>query len=117
MGKIPNPDLVSEIADILIRHKHMSWALCTGIYKNNLILSLRSSNTKARAGVLIKRLVPDPKNAGGHDMFAGGRIKLDSLSESAIMEVQSQLLQNFAKNFDPFSYSNFLNIKQSGNAG
>ncbi len=97
LGEILMPEVVAEMADLLMRQEHISWVLCTGRFGHTLYLSIRSTNTKAHAGKLIKKLVPDPNNAGGHDMFAGGKIELHSLSEIEIASVEAKLSQDFAR--------------------
>jgi nanoRNase/pAp phosphatase (c-di-AMP/oligoRNAs hydrolase) len=97
LGKVSMPEIVAEMADTLLRHQRISWVLCTGRFKKNLVLSLRSSNPKAKAGKLIKDLVPDRNNAGGHDLFAGGRIDLHHLQEAEIDILEIRLSQQFAE--------------------
>ncbi len=97
LGEVSMPETVAEMADMLLRHQRISWALCTGRFKQNLIMSLRSSNPKAKAGKIIKHLVPDQDNAGGHDMFAGGRIALNELQEAEIAILEIRLAQLFAE--------------------
>lgn len=96
---IPYPDIVGEIADMMLKHKGIGWCLCTGRYHHNLILSLRSSNRKARAGVIIRKLVKNSKDAGGHDLFAGGKLKLTSSSKDELDQIQDRLSQDFARLF------------------
>ncbi|MBN2000449.1 DHH family phosphoesterase [candidate division KSB1 bacterium] len=93
LGTVHAPEMVAEIADLLIQHQRMSWCLCSGLYQKEMIISMRSSNPKAKAGKIIKKLVPDPNMAGGHDMFAGGKIKLKKNSEPAA----AKLMQDFAR--------------------
>lgn len=76
IGEINTPEIVSEMADLLLKHKHISWVFCTGKFKNSMILSIRSSNQKAKAGKIIKKLVDNPDMVGGHDTIAGGTIPL-----------------------------------------
>jgi nanoRNase/pAp phosphatase (c-di-AMP/oligoRNAs hydrolase) len=97
IGDVPNPETVAEMADLLLRHERISWVLCTGQYKRNLILSMRSSNPEAKAGQVIRQLVPDQNNAGGHDMFAGGKISLDGLPDMDITILELRLSQQFAE--------------------
>ena len=97
IGDIPNPETVGEMADLLLRHQRISWVLCTGRYKKQLILSMRSSNPDAKAGRVIRQLVPEQHNAGGHDMFAGGKISLNGLAETDIAILELRLSQQFAE--------------------
>lgn len=97
IGEVPNPETVGEMADLLLRHQRISWVLCTGRFKQNLILSMRSSNPDAKAGKVIRQLVPEQHNAGGHDMFAGGKIPLGGLSDTDITILELRLSQQFAE--------------------
>ena len=97
IGDVPNPETVAEMADLLLRHQRISWVLCTGRFKKNLILSMRSSNPDAKAGKIIRQLVPEQHNAGGHDMFAGGKIALNGLPETDITILELRLSKQFAE--------------------
>lgn len=97
IGEVPGPDVVAEMADMLLRCARVSWALCTGRFGGNLVLSVRASSPRARADRLIKALVPDPRNAGGHDTFAGGLIALDSAEPAKVAELEERLCREFAR--------------------
>lgn len=97
IGQVEMPEMVAEMADLLLRHKNISWALCTGRFKNDLFISLRSSNPNARAGKFIQLLVNDRKNAGGHDMFAGGKVSLKGLEIQKITQLENRISDDFAK--------------------
>ncbi|MEJ2633860.1 MAG: DHH family phosphoesterase [Calditrichia bacterium] len=97
LGEVPSAEIVSEIADFLLRYERMGWALCTGRFKNQLIISVRSANRKARAGKLVKHLVPDPNTVGGHDMIAGGFILMQDSDKKSTKDLEEQLMQNFAR--------------------
>ncbi len=97
IGDVPNPETVGEMADLLLRHQRISWVLCTGRFKQNLIMSMRSSNPDAKAGQIIRQLVPEQHNAGGHDMFAGGKIALDGMPDTDIAILELRLSKQFAE--------------------
>lgn len=97
LGEIPTPEIVAEMADFLLRHERMSWAFCSGRFKNNLYISMRSSSASAKAGKMIKELVPDRNLAGGHGMFAGGTIPLKNMPSEEISILEIRLNQKFAK--------------------
>ncbi len=97
LGEIDAPEIVGEMADLLLRHKRISWSLCTGRFKGELHLSLRSSNPKAQAGAVIQRIVKDKKNSGGHGMFAGGKISLKDLNNEEIASLEMSLSDRLAR--------------------
>lgn len=94
---VDHPEIVAELADILLRRKHTTWVLCTGRYQEQLFISIRSSNPNARAGKLISRLVKNKKDSGGHDTFAGGKISIAKMEQQQIQAIESGLMTDFAK--------------------
>lgn len=72
LGEVEHPDLVSEIADFLLTYKGMERSLCTGRYKGKLHVSLRSNRLTDETPEILRDIFDDRKEAGGHDMVAGG---------------------------------------------
>jgi nanoRNase/pAp phosphatase (c-di-AMP/oligoRNAs hydrolase) len=91
INEMPQPELAAEVVDFLIRFEEIDWAVCGGVYKDKLILSVRSTAKDARAGELLKQVVGDLGRAGGHDRRAGGTVCLPSTAASAVEQVQSEL--------------------------
>ena len=71
--------------------------MCGGVYKDKLILSVRSTAPDARAGELLKQVVGDMGRAGGHDRRAGGTVPLLSTSANAVEQVQGELRRRLLK--------------------
>lgn len=97
LGDVPNAEIVAEMADFLLRHERMGWALCTGRFKDRLIISVRTTNPNAQAGKLVKALVNDPNTVGGHDKIAGGFIPLNSKGKKELADLEKKLLENFSR--------------------
>jgi len=74
LGPVEQPDIVPEIADLLLRMEGKTWSLATGYFQDRLYLSIRTTNTRADAGSLMNRLVGRRGKGGGHGMIAGGWI-------------------------------------------
>ena len=94
---LPQPEMAAEVVDFLIRFEEVDWALCAGVHKNNLILSLRAAVADAEAGDLLSKVVGKLGWGGGHDRRAGGLIPLASVSENAIENIQSELRKRLLK--------------------
>lgn len=97
LGDVSTAEMVSEMADFLLHHERIGWSFCTGRFKDQLILSIRSANTNANAGKVIKRLVQDPDSVGGHDMSAGGSVSLQSKNTKESEDLEKALTSKFAK--------------------
>ncbi len=66
------PDIVPEIADLLLRMDGKTWSLCTGLHGERIYLSLRTTKPRADAGKIMRRLVSPTGRGGGHGSMAGG---------------------------------------------
>lgn len=97
---VPYPEMVSEFADFLLRLERHTWALCTGRFRDQLILSMRTTHKKGDAGELIKSLVPDMSMAGGHEQFAGGAIPLGREESREMKEINWEISRRFASALD-----------------
>jgi hypothetical protein len=85
LGPIHRPDLPAEIADLLIRLEDARAALCMGVYKDTLHLSLRTVSLGQDAGLLIQGIVAPHGNAGGHGTMAGGQVLLAGQDAASIV--------------------------------
>jgi len=94
-GSLAYPDMVAELADLLIRAKGTEWSVALGRYRGRLLLSVRSSATSAHAGDLVRTVIGDRGSAGGHGMMAGGQVALDGLSDSEIDALSGSILEDF----------------------
>jgi len=78
LGRVPNPDSVSLVADFLLTYRGMRWSLCTGRYRDTLHVSLRADRRRRPSPAdLLRFALRDRGGAGGHDTIAGGQWRLD----------------------------------------
>jgi nanoRNase/pAp phosphatase (c-di-AMP/oligoRNAs hydrolase) len=89
LGGIDFPEIVAEMADLLLRLDGVELVMTMGFYNDELILSLRSNRVGVNAGELIRRLVDGQGKAGGHGMMAGG--KITGVSRDALLGRQMVL--------------------------
>ncbi len=83
LGDVDNPDMIGEVADLLLRHERLSWTLCYGVCAGRMLLSLRTQDTQRRADDVIRRIVCGIGTGGGHASMAGGQIPLRPYDASA----------------------------------
>lgn len=93
MGEIAAPEVVSEMADYLVRLKGVDVAMSMGQYNSALILSMRTIRHDLNAGEIMIKLVAGLGTAGGHGMTAGGRIDPESASPAAFHCLENSLTQ------------------------
>lgn len=76
-GQVDNPDMVAELADTFIRLQDVHCAIVMGFFEDDMFISIRTNDPECDAGEVVRRVVAKMGTAGGHDMFAGGRIPCD----------------------------------------
>ena len=95
LGNIEHPDIVPQVADLLLATERMGWCICTGRYKDEIYVSIRTINVKAESGRLLRRVVNRKGTAGGHGMIAGGRISCRGLSETECEKTENEIIGRF----------------------
>lgn len=97
VNELESPELAAQVVDFMIRFEDVDWAVCAGVYDEKLILSVRTSLPRGRAGEMLRQVVGKLGRAGGHDRRAGGCIPLQSTAGSAIEQVQGELRRRLLK--------------------
>lgn len=97
LGEVDQPDIVPEIADLLLRMKGKTWSLCTGYFGDRLYLSIRTTNSRADAGRLMRRLLGKRGKGGGHGTMAGGWMTLGESANSQTEALPRQVAVRLAK--------------------
>ena len=92
LDDIPYPDFPAEMADFLLRIRGISWSLCLGQHGDTLYVSIRSTNPRAEASSLIRRILPRQGKSGGHGMVAGGQVRIDCADPARLMGLKRSIL-------------------------
>ena len=94
------PDLVAEVADMLLGFEEAKVVLCCGRHNGQGFLSLRTEPSEKRAGVLIRDVIRDRGTAGGHGLMAGGRLHQRILGFSVVQPCLPFVGQNLLQETD-----------------
>jgi len=95
LGEIDNPDMIAEVADLLLREDETTWTMCTGFWKDKLLISIRTSEESNLAEKVIRRIVARRGTGGGHLTYAGGQIPLMSGTKAVREELVQDIQQRF----------------------
>ena len=57
LGSVNNPDMIGEIADLLLRYEDVDWSFCSGSHKGRVLVSLRTRDTSRHAGEVAHKIV------------------------------------------------------------
>jgi nanoRNase/pAp phosphatase (c-di-AMP/oligoRNAs hydrolase) len=82
LPEVQYPDMVAEVADFLLRLDAVEWACAIGTFEHNVHVSLRTTERDVNAGDLLRRVLGSDQ-AGGHDMTAGGRVRVNGAGPEA----------------------------------
>jgi nanoRNase/pAp phosphatase (c-di-AMP/oligoRNAs hydrolase) len=97
LGEVDQPDVIPQMADLLLSHERMTWSICSGFFGDELLLSARSSSVRAKLGQLLRRLVHKKGTAGGHELSAGAQIDCQGLSQAERLRLEESLLMDFIR--------------------
>jgi hypothetical protein len=70
--------------------------MCTGYYGDRLYLSIRTTNPRADAGALMRRLIGRRGKGGGHGRTAGGWIDASRLAAGDRTRLQTAIATKLA---------------------
>jgi nanoRNase/pAp phosphatase (c-di-AMP/oligoRNAs hydrolase) len=73
--RITGPEILGEVADLLIRGDGLNYVLCGGKHGGEFLLSARSKRKGADAVSLLRHVLRDLGHCGGHRHRAGGKIE------------------------------------------
>jgi nanoRNase/pAp phosphatase (c-di-AMP/oligoRNAs hydrolase) len=97
LGRIDNPDMIGEVADLLLRDEQTAWSLCYGFCGGKALISIRTSDLSVDAGKTAKRVAGRKGTAGGHNTLAGAQIPLTTDTAGERHKVQRLIVTRFLR--------------------
>jgi nanoRNase/pAp phosphatase (c-di-AMP/oligoRNAs hydrolase) len=98
LGSVENPDVVSQTADFLLTCKGVRYSCCTGRFRGNLHVSLRTAVPGVEAGRILRDIFANRGEAGGHGPIAGGSFKLgDDIAPELWDEMEMAFAESLSK--------------------
>jgi nanoRNase/pAp phosphatase (c-di-AMP/oligoRNAs hydrolase) len=101
MGRVRVPDMVPEMADVLLRTEGSVWSCVVGEYRDTVHVSMRTNDLEADAGAVMEELLAGRGSGGGHPSMAGGQVSVESLPEEERQSARADLLERFAARVAP----------------
>ena len=96
-----NPDMVSEIADLMLRLSGIRISVCYGLCGDTIHLSARAVDARSNVLPRIRRVVSRLGTGGGHRTMAGGQVPVEDDPEKRMRLVRERLLTVFAAHQEP----------------
>jgi nanoRNase/pAp phosphatase (c-di-AMP/oligoRNAs hydrolase) len=85
------------MADFLLRFDGAQWSFVTAVHENKLIMSLRTSSKTISAVDVIRKLIRNIGEGGGHRLKAGGYIPLSNGSPTEIARLRDVLKRRYLR--------------------
>jgi nanoRNase/pAp phosphatase (c-di-AMP/oligoRNAs hydrolase) len=95
LGAVDNPDMIAEVADLLLRQDEITWALCTGCWNGKMLISVRTSEENQPAEQVVRHVVARRGTGGGHLTYAGGQIPLTAATKTECVKLEKAILHRF----------------------
>ena len=95
IDEIDSLEKPAVMADFLLRFDQVQWALVTAVHENRLILSLRTSSKAMSAADMIRKLLRNWGEGGGHRTKAGGVIPLSNGSPTEVARLRDVLRRRY----------------------
>lgn len=98
LDKIDSLEQPAVMADFLLRFDKAHWALVTAQTDDGkLVLSLRTSNRERSAADVMRRVLRDLGEGGGHKAKAGGYVDVSGMSAAEVAEVRHLLWKRYLR--------------------
>lgn len=78
LGRVRREDVIPHFADFSLQIEGVEWSVVSGIFKGNLIISVRNVGYVRSAGVIMKNAFGQLGSAGGHSHMAKAVIPLNN---------------------------------------
>ncbi|HOB74152.1 MAG TPA: DHH family phosphoesterase [Phycisphaerae bacterium] len=91
LPRASGPEIIGEVADLLIRREDLRRVLCGAMVKGDVLLSVRTARGNGDASALLQQTLEGLGYGGGHRHRAGGKIDLSRKSDQFSEDLQSLL--------------------------
>ncbi len=78
LPKAQGPEIIGEVADLLVRCEGIQQVLCAAVVGNDLFLSVRTESDQEDASQLVRDTIAGIGQGGGHEHRAGGKIVISN---------------------------------------
>ncbi len=97
LGKVSSPEMVAEVADLLVRLQGVQTVFCGGLAGTTYYVSVRDDVEDRDAWHLIRDAFDGEGSFGGHGTIAGGSVVLPDDSPRTVKRFERRLERNILK--------------------
>lgn len=97
LGHTQSPEMVAEVADLLLRLRGVDTVFVGGLVNGRFYLSVRTQRPGADAYPMIRGALRGEGSFGGHGQVAGGNVPLKDTSLRGLRRLERRLEKNILK--------------------
>jgi nanoRNase/pAp phosphatase (c-di-AMP/oligoRNAs hydrolase) len=97
LGDVAHADMISESADLFLRHEDVDWVLCWGYHHDRVWLSMRTTSRDHHAGEVMRKVTRKVGSGGGHVNSAGGQVVAPDASRARKHNIARTVRQRFLR--------------------
>jgi nanoRNase/pAp phosphatase (c-di-AMP/oligoRNAs hydrolase) len=97
LGRVENPEMVAEVADLLLRMEHAKFVYCGGLVERSFHVSVRCEPGERDAWFLIRDALRGEGSFGGHGTVAGGFIPVPNGEARTLRRLERRLEKNILR--------------------
>jgi nanoRNase/pAp phosphatase (c-di-AMP/oligoRNAs hydrolase) len=95
LGNLNFPDMIAEVADLLLRIEGVEWVMCYGFYERRLLASIRTKDPEGDADAVVRHVVEGLGSGGGHRVMAGAQVPVTADTVAERERLASELVGRF----------------------
>jgi len=104
LGRVTREDVIPHFADFSLQIEGVEWSVVSGIFRGNLVISVRNVGYVRSAGVIVKKAFGELGSAGGHSHMAKAVIPLKNLykrfGDRRVSTLREQIVDMFLSGFE-----------------
>jgi nanoRNase/pAp phosphatase (c-di-AMP/oligoRNAs hydrolase) len=104
-GQVPTPDVMVQVADLMLLTYGIYWVVCAGIHDGKLVVIFRGDGHRQNVGQAAARAFAKLGSAGGHRTMGRAEIPLENASVETSVEI---LVNNLFKRMSPARRRKFI---------
>ncbi|MEZ5989930.1 MAG: DHH family phosphoesterase [Planctomycetota bacterium] len=94
LGQTSNPQIVAEMADLLVRLHGAEWVVTGGLYESTYYISVRARHFGRDAWSLLDEVLKGEGSFGGHGTVGGASIQLKDPSPRTVRRLERKLMRS-----------------------
>ena len=94
LGQTSNPQIVAEMADLLLRLHGCEWVVTGGLYDDIYFISVRARDYDRDAWALLDSVLKGEGSFGGHGTVGGGSVPIKDPSPRGVRRLERKLVRN-----------------------